>query len=388
MKFRLLVVWMFIACAVLIHGQTPTPDSELDILSPADGATVSGTVWIRAAVRRSESAPASVTFFVDGRQLCSTATAPFECYWDAGPQIAEHQIRVVATFANGQPRAVKSIRTGLPAPVAAGTPMFSTHVDAVELAVSVSDGGERFTDSLPQSAFHVFEDGVPQTLSSFASRSVPIELVVAVDISGSMTLAMPKLKLAVKEFLENVPSPNSTTVLAFNDRIVQIATPATSAAERAAAVDRLEAYGATTLYDVIVRAIDLVEPKAGRKAVIVFTDGEDQGSRTALTEVEGRLQTSDVTLYMIGQGRGVQFEDLQKIMRRLVQPTGGRALFTNKIDDLREAFKSLLSEISHQYLLAYIPTDTRRDNRWRRIRVDVDGHHQVRTREGYRLLPQ
>jgi len=388
MKFRLLLAWVFAACAVLIHGQTPTPGGEVDILSPGDGATVSGTVWIRAAVRQSDSPPTSVTFFVDGRQLCATSTTPFECYWDAGPQIAEHQIRVVATFANGQPRAVKTIRTGVPAPVAAGTPMFSTHVDAVELAVSVSDGGERYIDTLPQSAFHVSEDGAPQTISSFASRSVPIELVVAIDISGSMTLAMPKLKSAVKEFLGNVPSPNSTTVLAFNDRIMQIATPATSAAERAASVDRLEAFGATTLYDVIVRAIDLVEPKAGRKAVIVFTDGEDQGSRAALKEVEGRLQTSDATLYMIGQGRGVELENLQKIMRRLVQPTGGRALFTNKIDDLREAFKNLLGEISHQYLLAYIPTDTRRDNRWRRIHVDVDGHHQVRTREGYRLLPQ
>ena len=125
--------------------------------------------------------------------------------------------------------------------------------------------------------------------------------------------------------------------------------------------------------------------QVGRKALVVFTDGEDQGSHATMADVEQRLQASDVTLYMIGQGRGVTLEPLKKIMERLSTPTGGRALFTDSIDELRGAFTDLLDELSNQYLLGYAPTNTARDDTWRRISVDVDGHHDIRARQGYRL---
>src|SRR5262249_11972358 len=122
-----------------------------------------------------------------------------------------------------------------------------------------------------------------------------------------------------------------------------------------------------------------------RKALVVFSDGEDQGSHATLNDVERRLQSSDVTLYMIAQGRGVTLESLKKIMERLVGPTGGRALFTDNIDELHGAFAALLDELSNQYLLGYSSTNARRDDTWRRIKVDVDGRHDVRARQGYRL---
>ena len=185
---------------------------------------------------------------------------------------------------------------------------FSSHVDAVQLTVTVVDGGEHFVQGLPQSAFHVREDGTPQSISSFVSEDIPLELVVAIDVSASMTPAMPKLKATVKEFLAAVPAPNSITLLAFNDRIMPLATPATSAADRTAAIDSLTAYGGTSFYDVVIRGVDLVLKRPGRKAMIVFTDGEDQGSQASLDQVERRLQTSDVTPYLIGEGRGVELK--------------------------------------------------------------------------------
>ena len=86
----------------------------------------------------------------------------------------------------------------------------------------------------------------------------------------------------------------------------------TDPAERVRAVDRLAPWGATALYDVILRGIDMLGRQTGRKALVVFSDGEDQGSHVALEDVERRLQASDVTLYMIAQGRGVSHEYLQK----------------------------------------------------------------------------
>ena len=149
------------------------------------------------------------------------------------------------------------------------------------------------------------------------------------------------------------------------------------------AVDRLAPWGSTALYDVILRGLDMLGRQTGRKALIVFTDGEDQGSHAGIGDVERRLQSSDVTLYMIGQGRGVTTEGLRRIMQRLSTPTGGRALFTDSIDELHDAFNELIDELANQYLLGYPPADQRRDM-WHRIKVDVDGYHQIRARQGYR----
>ena len=65
-------------------------------------------------------------------------------------------------------------------------------------------------------------------------------------------------------------------------------------------------------------------------------------------------------------------------------PTGGRALFTDNIDELHEAFADLLDELGNQYLIGYVSNNTARSDAWRRIKVEVDGHRDVRARQGYR----
>src|SRR5207245_11186237 len=164
-------------------------------------------------------------------------------------------------------------------------------VDVVQVTVTVTDGRGHFVRGLPRAAFHVAEDGQPQSISHFASEDVPLELIVAVDISGSMTPAMPKLKKAVKEFLGAVPRQNIVTLLGFNDNIFTIMRRTTDASERVSAVDRLAPWGSTALYDVILRGIDMLGRQTGRKAVIVFTDGEDQGCHAGILDVDMRVQS-------------------------------------------------------------------------------------------------
>jgi VWFA-related protein len=261
------------------------------------------------------------------------------------------------------------------------------NVEVVQVTVTVTDDSGHFVPGIPRSAFKVMEDGKPQTVTYFASEDVPLELMVAVDISGSMTTAMPKLKKAVKGFLAAVPDSDQVTLLGFNDNVFALTRKTTDPAERVRAVDRLAPWGATALYDVIIRGIDMLGRQTGRKALVVFTDGEDQGSHVAIEDVERRLQASDVTLYMIAQGRGVSQEYLKKTMQRLTVPTGGRTFTTESVDALQGAFEELLDELSNQYLLGYPPTNTKRDDTWREIKVQVDGHNGVRARQGYRAAP-
>jgi Ca-activated chloride channel family protein len=370
------VAVIVLAIGVLVSAQNPASGPQITILSPGPDAYVSGPTLLRARVDPPDAASA-VAFFVNGRQICVLTTPPWECEWDAGPSVAEHQVRAVATLIAGG-RVVQTSRTK---PLGYSE---RVNVDVVQVTVTVSDGRGKFVSGIPRSAFRVFEDGKPQTITHFASEDVPLELVAAVDISGSMTPAMPKLKKAVKEFLSAVPGHDMVTLIGFNDNIITLTRKTMDPAERVKAVDRLAPWGSTALYDTLLRGTDMLGRQTGRKAYVVFTDGEDQGSHVTLPDVERRLQSSDVTLYMIGQGRGVTLDSLKKVMDRLATPTGGRALFTDSIDELHEAFNDLLEELGNQYLLGYVSTNSVRDDAWRRIKVEVEGHHDVRARQGYR----
>src|SRR5215213_9171450 len=132
---------------------------QVRIISPAEDAVVIGPTRLRAAVDAPLSA-ASVTFSVDGRQVCTTTAVPFECEWDAGTMIAEHHVRLVVTLAGGG-RIVRTARTH------GGGFAETVDVEVVQVTVSVMDSHGRYVKGLPQSAFHVAEDGRSQRVSHF-----------------------------------------------------------------------------------------------------------------------------------------------------------------------------------------------------------------------------
>lgn len=360
-------------------GQDPVPARpQVSIVSPSADAYLSGPTRLTALVEPPQAA-ARATFFVDGYEVCATDTPPFDCVWDAGRDVAAHQIRFVVDLAEGG-RMVDTVRTR--------ALLFADreYVDAIQVTVTVADEQGNYVQKLPQSAFRVFEDGREQTIASFASHDVPLELAVAIDISGSMTTAMARLRNAVKRFLGAVPGRDQVTLLGFNDTVFPLARRVQDPAERMRAVDRLAPWGATALYDVLVQGTEMLGQPGARKSLVVFTDGEDQGSRVSLDDAERRLQASDVILYMIGQGRGVTHDYLKRVMERLVTPTGGRTFSTDSIEALDAAFTDLLDELSNQYLLSYQPTNVTRTDAWREIRVEVDGNYHVRARQGYRAV--
>lgn len=343
--------------------------------APADGSYVSGPTPLVARVTPFDGS-VTVRFYADGKEVCVLQKAPYECGWDAGPLVKQHQIRAVAT--RGTTRVVKTVSTK---DVGYAE---SVNVDVVQITAAVTSGRGKYVKGLARQAFRVFEDGQPQTISHFAAEGVPLELVVALDTSSSMTEAMPSLKAAVKAFLSALSPRDRVAVLGFNDNIFTVIGKTNAPMERVDAIDGLSAAGFTSLYDVILHGVDLLGRETGRKALVVFTDGEDQGSHGTIEDAERALQSSDATLYMIGEGRGASMERLKKVMQRLVDTTGGQALFADKPSELRQRFGELLTDLSNQYLLGYAPTNARHDGTLRHIRVEVDGRYDVRARQAYR----
>jgi VWFA-related protein len=315
-------------------------------------------------------------FYADGRLVC-TVMDPLrpECTWDAGSAIRERVIRLVAERSGG-PRLVTSIKTkGLDLAEA-------VKVEVVQVTAVVTDRG-RFITGLPRTAFRVLEDGVPQTITHFSSEGSPLELVVAVDVSASMTNAMPQLKTSVKKFLAALGPKDQVTLTAFNDNLFTLSRRETAPEARLRAVDRLAPWGGTALYDVIIRGLQQLSKQAGRRVLVVFSDGDDRTSHATIQGVEQAVRASDATLFMVALGRAVGNPTLRSGIDRLVDLSGGRALFIERADQLDQPFGEILEELANQYLIGYEST-SKRDG-WREIKVELPGQrYSVRARQGYR----
>src|SRR5262249_60536034 len=207
------VLFLGVASAMHLSAVQAPADAlpSAKLVAPEPDAFATGVLMLRASVDEAASIE-NVTFFVDGRQVCIVSQRPFECEWDAGSDVKAHQFRAVFNLPE-RGRVARSVPTnGL-------TFVDKVNVEVVQVTVTVTDDSGHFVGGIPRSAFKILEDGKPQTVTYFASEDVPLELIVAVDISGSMGPSMPKLKRAVKGFLGAIPSNDAVTLLGFNDNV-------------------------------------------------------------------------------------------------------------------------------------------------------------------------
>jgi len=367
------------AAVVLVSAQAP--EIAVRIVSPDAEAYVSGLTLLKAAIDPPARANdvAQILFFADGKQVCNVMdTVNAECTWDAGDEVRPHVLRVVAQIRGGG-RVVTSARTkGL-------DHVEKVNVEVVQVTAVVSDRGGHFVPGLGRQAFTVFEDGVRQDVVHFSAEGSTLEIVVAIDVSESMTPSMPQLKNAVKRFLSALGPKDQVTLAAFNDHMFTLTRRETSVPLRLRAVDRLAPWGGTALYDVMVRGVQQLSKQPGRRVLVVFSDGDDRTSHATIRTVEDAVRANDATLFMVALGRGVKEAQLKSGIERLVTMSGGRALFVERSDQLDRPFAEILEELSHQYVLGYESTNRKRDGAWREVRIDVPGRHvAVRARQGYR----
>jgi Ca-activated chloride channel homolog len=368
--------------AAVLCGAAPQAPS-MRITSPADGAYLMGAVRFTVAFEPAGvvNQVENVRWFADGKVVCTSSVPPYACEWDAGALVNEHLVRAVATLKNGE-RLVHSTRS------AAVEYAEAVEVDVIQITAVVTEGG-RFVTGLKAEDFKVYDEDKPQRLTNFAAENIPLELVAALDVSSSMQDALPAVKRYATDFLSQLRPSDQVTVIGFNDNIFTPARRATDQATRAKAIGRLAPWGGTALYDAVIHSLDLLGRQPGRRALVVFSDGEDQSSHAPIASVVTRSEASDATIYMIGQGRALKATALQQLMRQLAAGTGGRAFFSDEAARLETIFREIIDDLRHQYLLGYPAPDAARAGDLRRIRVEVPGHgYDVRARQSYRLARQ
>jgi VWFA-related protein len=301
------------------------------------------------------------------------------CDWDAGTGVVAHVLSAVVTLADG--RVIRqSIRTKALPPYTQ-----SVDVDVIHVTTLVRDDAGNFVRNLRRGDFRVTDRGVRQTISFFPPPGdVPLEIIVAVDISGSMSDAMPQVRSAVKRFVSALRSKDQQWLMVFNDTPITLAGPTSTLEERLRKIDRLAPWGGTALFDVIVQAINQMGARNSRRVLVLFTDGEDRDSHILESTVERRLEMSDVVLYAIGQGQATSVKELRNVLERLAQRSGGRAYFES-VEALDGVFAGILEELAAQYLLGFAPTDDTKDGSWHPLTVEVPGrNYHIQARQGYR----
>jgi Ca-activated chloride channel family protein len=374
------IIGVLLLSSLTVAAQPQQPELAIRIVSPEPDTYVSGITVLKAEIlpKMLATRVGQILFFADGKQVCNVLDPiNAECTWDAGAEVRPHTFRVVGNLIGGG-RLVASSRTkGL-------DQVEKVNVEVVQLTAVVTKDG-RFVSGLTQNVFRVLENGVPQSIAHFSAEGSPLEIVVAIDVSESMTQAMPQLKNSVKKFLSALGPKDQVTLTAFNDQMFTLTRRETSVAQRTRAVDRLSAWGGTALFDVIIRGVQQLSRQPGRRVMVVFSDGDDRTSHSTIHAVEQAVRANDATLFMVALGRGVKEAQLRSGIERLVQLSGGRLLFVERSEQLDEPFADILEELSNQYILGYESTNTKRDGSWREVKLEIpNSDYSVRTRQGYR----
>jgi VWFA-related protein len=271
----------------------------------------------------------------------------------------------------------------LAATTPAQTPTFSAAVETVRVDVLVTDGDEPLL-GLAAADFEVLDDGVAQRVELAAFQRLPLNVVLALDTSGSVTGArLDSLREASRAIVSELKPEDRAALLTFSS-VLSLRADLTGDVERVrSALDDLPASGDTALVDAAYAALVTGESKSGRALVILLSDGVDTASFLRRESVLEMARRSDSVVY------GVSVSRLERtgFVRELCNATGGRVVRAGSTDGIREAFLSVLGEFRHRYLLSYAPEGVAGAG-WHKLTVRVRNRHAtVRARPGYFAVP-
>ncbi len=240
-------------------------------------------------------------------------------------------------------------------------PTFRSGVRTVPVYATAVDGSGRLVPDLEQADFEVLDNGKPVTLSSFSNEPQPFTAVVMLDTSASMTEHLKLLNQAAEQFLMRLLPVDRAQVGAFNDKLQLSGEFSNDRDGLIAALDDLQFGNATRLWDGLAFSLDALKGIDGRRVVLLFTDGDDTGSRVGFGTVQNRARDEEVMVYTIGLSvnyfngvRQVQTRP-DRSLRRIADETGGGHFELQKSDLLSSTFTRVSQELRSQYLLAFVP---------------------------------
>ncbi len=261
-------------------------------------------------------------------------------------------------------------------------PVFRAEARLVEIHATVCDGRGRYVSGLKGGDFLIRDGGQAQAAEIFESAESPISLGFLLDITGSMAEALPVVKRACVEMLDQLRAEDQVAVYAFNERF-ECVQDFTADRRAAAAIRKLQAAGRTALFDSLTRASIHPAGRKGKRSLVVLTDGNDNASSLTMESALRRARREAIPIYCVAQGDALRSSKLMETLERIAGATGGSAFRLDKLSKTEEIFAHIGRDLLASYLLAYRPQPG--NGEWRPIEVRVRGKKdaRVRCREGY-----
>jgi len=274
---------------------------------------------------------------------------------------------------------------------------FTLHANAYEvrLNASVVDSSGHTVDSLPEDAFHVYEDGVAQEIRGFKHEDLPVSLGILIDSSGSMYEKSAAVNEASLDLVKLSNPLDEAFLVDFSSEAYIDQDFTNSIAKLQQGLAYIHTSGGTALYDAVVASADYLSKNAKhpKQVLLIVTDGEDNASSASLESAIRRVQDLDgPAIYCIGLLFGddvsrSEAKHAREVLQELAQQTGGQAYFPKSLKDVDGLTREVAQDIRTQYTIEYHSSKSPALGGYRQIHVEAKakGFHglQVRTRTGY-----
>ncbi len=255
------------------------------------------------------------------------------------------------------------------------------HVDTtlVVIPVTVTDSQNRFVLGLQKQDFTLSEDGVAQKITQFAGENAPISAGLLVDTSGSMGTKIQISREAVAQFLRTMDTHDEACLIDFSDHAKLAANFTPDPALLEGRLAAIEPQGLTALLDAVSLGLqEMRTAKNTRKALIIISDGGDNNSRYSEAEIKDLVRQADVQVYSMGVFERIPSFFLSaaelsgpKLLAQLSEQTGGRVFSASNANDLPAIAARIGIELRNQYVLAYVPSNRKKDGKYRHVEVSV-----------------
>ena len=297
-----------------------------------------------------------------------------------------------------QPQPVPAAETGQPQSTSSQAPeevdedeVVRVNSNLVIIPASVVDGfGHAITD-LKVEDFELKIDGEVKTIGELTRSETPVHVALLFDNSASLSAAREFEKQAAVRFFQRVVRPIDRAAVYSISSTPTLSQGLTNDVPRLVrTVERFGAPdGATALFDAVAQAADYMRPLAGRKVLVLVSDGTDTVSDTSFDDAVNRALRAECQVYVV-QTRQVEDPNLhdpvsEQRMYRLTEQTGGAVYVPRAVEELDAVFTQISLDLSQQYLLSYYPQDERKDKYFRFIglRVKTRPTARVRARKGF-----
>jgi VWFA-related protein len=259
-------------------------------------------------------------------------------------------------------------------------------VTAVQLYPVVQDRQGRYIPNLTQQDFSVFESGVQVPIDYFSKEVLSLTLAFLLDNSASMDDDLALVQESSCRFLDRLEPSDQVTIYGFNHRVANPQPITLDRAAAKAAIRRLTAAGPTAMYDAVARVLNDLKAVAGRKAIVLFSDGQDNRSLLSLSKVVQMAREADLIIYAIAAGEDRPDVAARADLNILSQATGGQTLILKGIKDLPRIYGEIFNDLRAQYSISYSPPSGSAGVRNVEVRVS-DPKYRVRCRKTYLYEP-